>query len=292
MRFTERINKPEYLYRPSQLIRRIAQALLPEPETVEVMLPWGLRMRVRPGEDQGRAIWRLGVYDLVVSEALWRLLDPGETAIDAGASIGYMTGLMAARIGSNGSVLAFEPHPRIFAELASNVAGWVNQPIAHTTPLELALSSKNGSSWLSEPVDFDRNCGTSKISADEASGRRIETVCLDKVCAEYGSAEVLKLDVEGHELEVLRGAPRLLETDALRDIIFEEHSRSFKSPVASMLSDLGYTIFILTRSFTGPALTTEPGCFTVPYLPPNFLATRDPERAVARLHTGGWHVLL
>lgn len=38
----------------------------------------------------------MGVYDLPVSETIWRLLDPGDYAIDVGASLGHMTGIMAA----------------------------------------------------------------------------------------------------------------------------------------------------------------------------------------------------
>jgi FkbM family methyltransferase len=291
--FIQRINKPEYLYRPGQLLRRMTQAVQPEPDTVEVGLPWGLRMRVRPQEDHGRALWRLGVYDLVVSEALWRLLNRGETAIDAGANIGYMTGLMAARLGTGGSVLAFEPHPKVFfAELASNLAAWAKQPIARTTPLQVALSSKSGTGRLQEPFDFDRNGGTSKLILGEASGTRVKTVCLDEVCLKYGCADVLKLDVEGHELEVLRGARNLLQAGALRDVIFEEQSGTVMSPVACLLSGFGYTIFRLTRTLRGPLLAHwQDRSSTVPYLPPSLLATREPLRAVARFRAGGWLVL-
>jgi FkbM family methyltransferase len=292
MNFMQRINKPEYLYRPAQLIRRMTQAVQPEPDAVEVVLPWGLRMRVRPGEDQGRALWRLGVYDLVVSEALWRLLDDGATAIDAGANMGYMTGLMAARLGAGGAVLAFEPHPKLFAELASNLVAWAERPIARTTPFKVALSSHGGTGRLLEPVDFNRNWGTSKLAADQASGIPVKTVCLDHVCSEHGKVDLLKLDVEGHELEVLRGARNLLQARALRDVIFEEHGSAFTSPVASMLSSFGYTIFMLTRTLRGPVLATEHDqSAAVPYLPPSFLATREPARAAARFAAGGWLVL-
>lgn len=95
MKLAERINKPEYLYRPRQALQRIAQTLRPQPKTFQAVLPWGLRMWVRPSEDLGSALWRFGIYDLPLSETIWRLLDPGETAIDVGANIGYVTGLMA-----------------------------------------------------------------------------------------------------------------------------------------------------------------------------------------------------
>jgi hypothetical protein len=54
MNFIRRINKPEYLYRATQLIPRMTQAVQPESDTAEVVLPSGLRMRVGPQEDRGR----------------------------------------------------------------------------------------------------------------------------------------------------------------------------------------------------------------------------------------------
>ena len=59
-------------------------------------------MRVRPRETVGHIMWHLGVLDLAASEVCWRLLDPGETAVDVGANIGVMTGLLARRAGPTG----------------------------------------------------------------------------------------------------------------------------------------------------------------------------------------------
>jgi hypothetical protein len=82
MSLTARLNKPEYLYQPRQFLRRLTRAIRREPDEVDVVLPWGLRMRVNPHEDHGRSLYHFGIYDLVLSEAIWRLLDRGERAID------------------------------------------------------------------------------------------------------------------------------------------------------------------------------------------------------------------
>jgi FkbM family methyltransferase len=285
------MSKPEYLYQPHQFLRRLIRALRREPEEVDVLLPWSLRMRVRPGEDHGRSLWHFGIYDLVLSEAIWRLLDPSETAIDVGANIGYVTGLMAARVGPTGSVMAFEPDPKVFTLLASNLERWRGQPIGRTTIYQVALSSNNGIGFLQEAENFQRNCGTSRVVSDE-SQLRISIARLDDVCADCGTVGVLKLDVEGHERQVLLGGEELIRAGAVRDIIFEEHSRSFSSAVPSMLASLGYTVFFLTRALMGPLLARGNDRYpAVPYTPPNFLATREPERAVARFRAAGWQVL-
>jgi FkbM family methyltransferase len=291
MSLRERINKPEYFYRPQQGLRRIVQTFLPQPSTVQVVLPWGLRMRVNPDEDLGNALWRFGIYDLPLSETIWRLLDRGETAIDVGANIGYVTGLLAARSGPGARVVAFEPHPQLFSELLSHISDWSDQRISLIKPYDVALSCQGGTAFLDEGKNFESNRGTSRITQDP-SNIEIRTARLDEFGSDFGPIGLLKLDVEGHEEEAFSGAEKLLRAKAIRDIVFEDHSRSFKSPVPSMLAGLGYAIFAVTRSLTGPLLVKAGARYTsASYLPPNFLATADPQRAIARVKARGWQVL-
>lgn len=70
--------RPEFIFRPKQLIWHIKQKLRPKPNEFEsVNLPCGAPIRIRPFDFIGIHIWWYGVYDLCVSEAIWRLLDPG-----------------------------------------------------------------------------------------------------------------------------------------------------------------------------------------------------------------------
>ena len=113
------LTTPEYLFRPRQILHRFRRVYrgrsLGEFETVT--LPWGRTIRVRPHEVIGSNIWCYGVFDLVVTEAIWRLLDESEMALDIGANIGQMTNLMRHRSGRAGKVHSFEPHPELFSEL-------------------------------------------------------------------------------------------------------------------------------------------------------------------------------
>jgi len=291
MRLIDYIDKPEYLYQPAQALKRLTRLLTATPESAEVVLPWGLTMRIRPREDLGRALWQKGIYDLTLCEALWRLLDRGESALDVGANIGYISGLMAARSGPEGSVLAFEPHPKIFSELVINVDSWRKHPIARIRVVELALSSSNGSAVLQEPADFEKRGGTASIVTSGSSGMPIATARLDEMRLDSPVVDVMKIDVEGHEREVLEGSRKLLEARAIRDIIFEDHSRSFSSPVASLLADFGYSIFFLTRRLTGPLMLSKGHRNPAVQYLPNFLATLKPDRALARFRPPGWQVL-
>ena len=56
MRLTEYFDKPEYLYQPAQALRRLRRLLTATPDSAEVVLPWGLTMRIKPREDLGRAL--------------------------------------------------------------------------------------------------------------------------------------------------------------------------------------------------------------------------------------------
>ena len=105
--------KPEYIFRPSQGVRRILRRLKPRPRSAVVELPWKLQLCIRLDDHIGWSIWRTGVYDLCVTEVLWRLIDKGETSVDVGANIGHMTSVMVKRVGASGKVHAYEAHPEV-----------------------------------------------------------------------------------------------------------------------------------------------------------------------------------
>src|SRR3954465_296715 len=89
-----------------------------------VRLPWGLPVEVDTGDAIGFSIVAGGVFDPCVTETLHRLIDPGDVVADVGANLGYMSSLAAARVGPEGRVLAFEPHPRAYELLERNVSRW------------------------------------------------------------------------------------------------------------------------------------------------------------------------
>ncbi len=283
------LNKPEYLFRPSQVARRLARALRAKRASAVVTLPWRLPLRIRIADDIGRALWTTGVYDLAVSEALWRLIEPGDTVVDAGANIGYMTSLMVARAGAAGTVWAFEPHPALFAELAANRERWRAPGHAAVELRELALSDRPRDTVLVEGAAFAANRGTARVADGDAPGIGIHLSTLDAELPVAARLGVLKVDVEGHEAAVLRGATQLLAKRAIRDIVYEEHQPDSDS--TALLRSRGYQIFDIRKRLFGPALEV-PGRGRAPaWMPPSRLASADPERARARLARRGWRCL-
>jgi FkbM family methyltransferase len=238
----------------------------------------------------------MGVYDLAVSEVLWRLADPGELAVDVGANVGYMTSIMAKRLGKNGSVISFEPHPELYEELVMNIGKWKEaNACAAITAKKLALSNRSGEAWLHEPADFAHNRGSACLdtigSGAGAKAYLVPLATLDNVNSKRCPIGIIKIDVEGHELQVLQGSVRLIKAKLVRDIVFEEHAR-FPSAVTKFVQSYGYAVFRIWKGFAKPLLLDPLENRTHPWEPPNYLATIDPSRAKMRLGKRGWFCLL
>ncbi len=297
-----KLNKPYYILRPAQIVRRLALPVRLRRATggdADINLPWGWPLRFRAHEQTGLCLLRRGVFDLAVCEALWRLAEPGELALDIGANIGQMTSALAARLGPQGTVIAFEPHPQIFERLSENSARWRTQPRAASIELrQLALSDRLGEGELTMSKGFDWNMGSASVLSDDASSMprpaRVAHVPLRRLDDEVGAGKVgvMKLDVEGHEAEVLRGADRLLRERRIRDIVFEEFDPP-PTPVTRLLESRGYAVFSLDQALRGPIvrdMAAAPGAHRSQD-DPSYLASVDPARALHRLRTRGWGIL-
>ncbi len=260
-------------------------------------LPWDLDIDVHVDETIGMAVWRLGLYDLMVSEALWRLADPGERAADIGANVGHMTSLLARRLTDRGKVTSFEPMPEIYAQLDQNVKRWRTR--AHVAELvveKIALSDRNGQAELVLPAEMGANSGIAYLKETRAEGAlgpsiQVEVRPMDEYFTSETTPQIIKIDVEGAELNVYRGGEKLLRSGAVRDLVFEENA-ALPTPATRYLEELGFRLFRLEKTFLGPTLADplSPSAPT-PWEPPNFLATRDADRALARFQPRGWKCL-
>lgn len=298
MRIFERLKKPEYLFQPAVFWRRLRRGGPTGSDHAMVALPWGAEIRVSLADDIGRQATALGVFDLLVCEALWRLTDPADLAVDAGANVGYMTSVLAARARAGGRVVAFEPHPIISQELLHNVSLW-RQACVDWAPIDvrqMGLSDRSGTFALHVPDEFERHRGESSL---ESSGGQVQRRCrvdvqaqtLDEVLGSDVQIGVLKLDVEGHERAVLSGSQALFAQRRVRDVVFEEHE-SFPTPVTEFLLDHGYNVFRLHKDMFRPRLL--PASASRPrsgWEATSFLATINAPRAKQRFAGYGWRCL-
>lgn len=173
-------------------------------------------------------------------------LRPGDAAVDAGAYKGGYTYWMRRAVGAGGAVFAFEPQPGAAAMLRRYVSAfrWTNVTVS-----EGALSSSVGTCTLLTPGDRGVSPAASLVGASLPPGARTLTVDVDPLDTwlerrSPGSrVALLKVDVEGHELEVFRGARRVL-TEHRPHILVEcevRHLRdSSMGDVFGYLGGLGY----------------------------------------------------
>lgn len=276
--------------------KRFYRAVRSANETEVVTSPWGLPLKVRPCEVVGSVIWCYGLIDLVVAEAIARLLDPGETALDVGANIGQMTGLMALVSGPKGRVFAFEAHPVVADELRHNVSRWQNHGAQATIEIqELAVSDAAGEVKFSSGKAWEENRGIAKVISNDSQGEgqvfTVPSVALDDILPSGSQVGLCKLDVEGHEDAVLRGCKRLLSERRIRDIAFEDLDYA-NSKLPPIFHEYGYTIFSLHSDIMRPRI--EPARSDVQFLLRdgcNFIATLDPQRMKERFSKPGWRAL-
>jgi FkbM family methyltransferase len=218
----------------------------------------GLRFKVDRAAYMGSAIYWQGWHHLEELKYIEQELRGDETFIDAGANTGEFTISVAGRLPA-GLVLAFEPQPDMYKTLAENVR--INN--FHNVRLICeGLSDREGEVPLYTSNDRKRFDGVheglftqfpDEWRADPAGTMRLRT--LDSVLEEQGIAKVdwLKVDVEGGELPLLRGASRMLATNRPR-LLVEVNEPTFRSAgycgadLEDFLRGFGYLSYRLQRN--------------------------------------------
>ena len=291
-----RLAQPPYFFQPLQVLKKLRlEYLWRSKREIIVTLPWGLPIKINPLEAIGWDIACHGLYEFGVTETLWRLTEPGELAIDAGANIGYTASILSIRVGPRGRIICFEPHPQVFESLRENVEVWKKDRRCGSFVLhQAALGIENGQAFLHTNDWFRTNRGTAWISnkvecTPDLRVMEVPIWNLDGLLDKDETIGVLKMDVQGSELAVLQGMSRLLERNAVRDIVFEEEA-PFPAATHKYLKSQGYSIFGLQELFAGVRCLpdAQPSFDPVVGPVPNYLATMNPDRAKARLGPALW----
>jgi FkbM family methyltransferase len=158
-----------------------------------------------PPEEPHNFRYLLELHEPGTTTLVKKLLKRGMIAADVGAHAGYYTRLFARLVGKRGKVYAFEPTPTVFSILEVNTQRYRN-----VQRFNLALLDKEGL------IEFHKSCNsqTNSVWPSNARGGSIGSVLvrassLDNIVGEV-SPDLVKIDVEGAELEVLRGMRRVL----------------------------------------------------------------------------------
>ena len=194
----DRLAKPWYVWRPWQLARRLQRASVAASGTQRKMkTAWGVAIMADPHTTIGWSIDTTGVHDLAVTEALARLIRPGDTVLDVGAHIGYTVMLAAIAAGCRGRVIAWEPHPELFRALEHNVAAMSADHRAAAVDLRnTALGSKAGKAKLSHVLRRIQPTIRRHVWSRKAPSQTGCSVSVSKpstMCSDYQPSNQLRL---------------------------------------------------------------------------------------------------
>lgn len=181
------------------------------------------------GEFQVRSrsddLWHLLPYrEPEIHQVMTEILRPGDLFVDAGANIGVYTLLASRLVGPAGRVIAIEMMPDTAAILRRHV---IENRCDNVEIVEKALSDRTGGK-VSARVTAGK-FGQASIAHAEASDVaaeliEVQTSTLDEICRNVGAVRLLKMDLEGAELQAIGGAQSTLERT--ETVIYESHTAS------------------------------------------------------------------
>ena len=211
----------------------------PDRPLIAKIEPDGLLLEVIPRDVIGAPVALFGIYEFAVTQLLRSFLEPGDVFVDVGANVGYYSVIAGGAVGKEGHVFAFEPNPRVRARLERNVA--LNQLLGVVEVRPEAASFADGIVHLVDPED-SRNDGLSSVDTrPHAQGLEVLAVRLDGIPElSRRPPALLKIDVEGGEPDVFRGASGLLESDDAPSILFESFELARDSAI---LREFGYETY-------------------------------------------------
>jgi FkbM family methyltransferase len=186
------------------------------------------------------------------------LLQPGDTFIDIGGHVGFFSMLAAGLVGPTGRVYVFEPERANYAHLLTHIA--LNN-FHHVFPFQWAVGHRtavvdfftnfdnDGGHALWEPGRHPFN----QKSRQQVSKESVFLVNLDDIfgSAQPGFAKLIKIDTEGNEASVLRGARNFLTRAQIPAVIAEINQfglaqlSSSEQEMRTLMTDLGYTTYAL-----------------------------------------------
>ena len=187
----------------------------------------------------GKSFKLYGEYSPGEAALFADILQPGDVVVEVGANIGAHTIRLAQLVGTEGKVIAFEPQRLCFQLLNGNVA--INS-LTNVYTYQKCVGASEGSVTVPElsPDEIHNWGGVSLENQNEGGGERVERITLDSL--NLAECKLLKLDVEGMELQVLQGAVKLLER--CQPLIYTEVDRQDKkAELTTFLCERGYKIY-------------------------------------------------
>jgi FkbM family methyltransferase len=224
-----------------QLIHGLSHRFVPSDERVWARIEMGpamglwIELNPRTGQNYLR-----GDAETKTQGVLEERLRPGMVFYDLGANIGLFSILAARLVGPAGKVFSFEPDPPTAARLRRNI---VRNEFQNTTVIQAGVWSTSGKRMFrtADATSPDRGLGKFVTGDAAANGTLLECIALDDFIQDAPAPEAIKCDVEGAEVEVLRGAEEILRVRRPW-ILCELHSEENGQAVRDLLGEFGYRL--------------------------------------------------
>lgn len=183
-------------------IIRLPLKLVPEHAVVPMLHPrlWGMKWAVDSGP---HGFW-LGVYEPGARRAFQTEVRDGDVVYDVGAHAGFYSLLASRLVGARGHVYAFEPDPANFSRLKWHL---VRNRVTNVSAIEAAIGSDVGTGAF---VRGTHSSTGSLAHPGSLNSIRVSTTSLDAFVEDHPVPAVIKMDIEGGEVDALRGASHLL----------------------------------------------------------------------------------
>ena len=200
----------------------------------------------------GRSLLHYGEFSDLEFQVMRAFVRPGDTVVEVGAHLGSFTVPLSKRVGARGRIFAFEPQAPLYHILCANLA--LNRT-TNTGARNSAVGAAPGT--LRVPTldyDSENNFGALGFGEPFQNGNTVPTVTLDQELGDLDlpGIRLIKIDVEGMETHVLRGATSIIETD--KPILYLENDRPKNHPDLCdfLLGELGYRAFWHTPPMFNP----------------------------------------
>lgn len=208
-----------------------------EPTVQTYETRFGPMLALRADQYLTRSLELYGEYNPEEGRLLRQIIRPGMTIVEIGANMGLHS-VDLARACAPGPFYAFEPQPRIFQVLCANLA---LHDVANAFAYPEGCGEAEGEAVV-PLVDYGRqgNFGGVSLLSEGARGIKVRVRPLDAL--ELPSCGLVKIDVEGFEPQVLRGARQTIAR--CRPLLYVENDRAAQQQeVISLVAEMGYRLY-------------------------------------------------
>jgi FkbM family methyltransferase len=185
--------------------------------------------------------WISQGYESRFDAAMMASIKPGMRVFDIGANVGYYTQKFAEAVGPTGEVHAFEPVPASAAKVRELQLQYpwihVHQCAVADQPGEVIMNAEADSTSPTNRIVIEAKDSVSAVGGRGGECIAVPVTTLDQAVAEWGVPAMVKIDVEGYEWHVLRGARDVLTSTDLKNVFVEIHFSLLEARGLGMAGD-------------------------------------------------------